>query len=82
MLVLMGGGLVTAAAVPLLRGPNCDPVRPDSGACTSSTGSSSHYSGSSYGGTAARSGATGSGISTTAHGGFGAAGAAHASGGG
>ena len=91
LLVLMGGGVVGAAAIPLLRAPDCDPAVQVDGRCES-TGGSSHSSATSYGG----SGSTGShssGVATgaaagaavgavagaaAARGGFGSTGSAHA----
>lgn len=91
--MLMGGGIVTAAAIPLLRGPDCDAARQQAGECR--TGSSSPRSGwttsTSWGGSGSGStgsGSTGAGSSadaggsatSVARGGFGATGSAHGSG--
>lgn len=86
LLVLMGGGLVTAAAVPLLRQQDCDPAAVQGGACQpGSSGARSSGARSSSGGSTSLSRSTGvDGTTSTvsasvARGGFGATGAAHAS---
>ncbi len=90
LLVLMGGGVVGAAAIPLLRGPDCDVAVQVGGRCpdsglTSHTSSSSHWSGGSSGGhstgTVAGAAVAGAvaGAAIGARGGFGSTGSAHAS---
>ncbi len=80
LLVLMGGGMVSAAAIPLLRQPDCDPAVVQDGSCgTRSSSRTSSGSGSSFTrSTSADSGADASSTSV-ARGGFGATGAARAS---
>lgn len=89
MLVLMGGGLVAAAVIPMFRTPECDPAAEQAGTCSSgrsySSSTSSHSGSGSHGGSTA--GVVGGAVAGAAvgaavsRGGFGAAGA-HAGGGG
>jgi hypothetical protein len=83
LLVLMGGGLVTAAAVPLWRQQDCDPAILQGGACQPGNTSTSRSSSGGHSGAALRSTGTDGSASTAsasvARGGFGATGTAHAS---
>lgn len=89
-LVLMGGGLVAGAAVPLLRQPECDPAQQVNGACPTSTTSNRSTSsgwvssgGSTSAGRAAAAGAAAGAVAgTVSRGGFGSTGAAYSGGGG
>ena len=91
LLVLMGGGVVATAAVPMMRTPDCDPAAQAQGACpTDGTGSSRSGSSSGHFGSSGSSGtldaggvvagaAAGAAAASIARGGFGSTGSAHAS---
>ena len=82
LLVLMGGGMVSAAAIPLLRQPDCDPALQQAGACPSNSSSSrSSTSSGGWGRSSSSSTSADAGAATTgvSRGGFGATGAARAS---
>ncbi len=91
LLVLMGGGVVATAAVPMLRTPDCDPAAQAQDSCPADgTGSSRRSSSSSYSSSVGSSGhltaggvaagaVAGAAAASVARGGFGSTGAAHAS---
>ncbi|MCX7379269.1 MAG: DUF1190 domain-containing protein [Alphaproteobacteria bacterium] len=79
LLVLMGGGLVTAAAVPLWRQQDCDPAVMQGSVCATGTSTSHSSSGRSVSRSTGADGTTSTASASVARGGFGATGAAHAS---
>lgn len=80
LLVLMGGGMVTAAAIPLLRQPDCDPAVVQDGSCPARSSSSSRSStGSGFTRSTSSDAGSDAASSSVARGGFGATGAARAS---
>lgn len=87
--MLMGGGIIASAVVPLVMAPDCEPSAQQDGGCTSNTSSRTGSSSSSrigHGGSTAAGlaagAAAGATAATVARGGFGSTGAARASSGG
>ncbi len=79
LLVLMGGGLVTAATVPLWRQRDCEPPAQQGSGCAPGTSTSHISSGSSVSRSTGADGTTSTASASVARGGFGATGTAHAS---
>jgi hypothetical protein len=85
LLVLMGGGIIASAVVPLVMAPDCSQPTEQDASCSTGTSSRTSSSSSSYG----HGGSTAAGIAagaaagataaTVARGGFGSTGAARAS---
>ncbi len=79
LLVLMGGGMVSAAAIPLLRQPDCDPAVVQDGSCgTRSSSSSRSSTGSGFTRSTSSDSVADASSTSVARGGFGATGAARA----